>query len=115
MPGTEKATNQRTNEEYDKPVASIIFPKTGFTFKRPASQFEPDAYTHGGISLQEMIIPMVVMKVKQEEQGLVLLSPITGPKELVEVKKLSGECVCLRGRFRFRERAACRGRGNLCR
>ncbi len=71
-------------QEIHKRYESIIFPKTGYSFSRQGSKYHPKVYGHGGISLQEMLIPMVVLKVKKKEEGLLFLTEITGPQEIVE-------------------------------
>lgn len=63
---------------------SVIFPRATYAFNRPGSNFSPDAYSHGGISLQENVIPMVVLRVKSQDEGPLSLRPISGPTELVE-------------------------------
>jgi len=52
--------------------------------RRPSIRKVPDAYSHGGISIQEMLVPMLAMRVKEPEEGLLVLSPITGTAELIE-------------------------------
>lgn len=42
-------------------VNYILFPRPGYTLKRPRSRHDPDRYTHGGLSLAECLVPMVVM------------------------------------------------------
>lgn len=63
---------------------TIVFPRVGYSFKRPDAPFRPDAFSHGGISLQEMLIPMVVLKVKAQDQGLLTMEPLQGPHEVLE-------------------------------
>jgi hypothetical protein len=63
---------------------AVVFPKVGYSFSRNGSPYKPDAYSHGGISIQELMIPMVVMKVKTREKGLLTLDPISGPNEALE-------------------------------
>lgn len=84
MPETGEAFDSATRQPWQKTFASIIFPKTGWALARPKARFNPDAYSHGGISLPENIIPMIAMRVKAPEEGLLLLDPITGPQHLVE-------------------------------
>jgi hypothetical protein len=67
-----------------KKYASIVFPKTGYALARPNAPFNPDAYGHGGISIQELIIPMAVLKVRSKDEGLLILDDIIGPSEVVE-------------------------------
>jgi len=56
----------------------------GYSFKRKGSPYNPDAYSHGGISLEEMMIPMIILKVRSQDQGLLSLGPLSGPMEVVE-------------------------------
>lgn len=46
----------------------ILFPRPGYTLKRPRSRHDPDRYTHGGLSLAECLVPMVVMGPKGEKR-----------------------------------------------
>ena len=72
----------------EKEFRSIVFPRPGYSFKRQGSPYNPDAYSHGGVSLQEMIIPMVVMRVKAGTDSLIIAGPITGPAEVLEGEEL---------------------------
>lgn len=83
-PSTEKTINRSSRTEINKTYASLIFPKSGYTLKRPGTHFNPDAFTHGGISLQELIIPMVVLRAKIVEDGIIALDAIVGPDEMLE-------------------------------
>ncbi len=92
----------RTGDVVDKEYQAIIFPKVGYSFSRNGSRYKPAAYGHGGISIQEMLIPMVVLQVKaREEEELLTLHPITGPKEVVEGEEVE---------FRMRLTRAARGK-----
>jgi hypothetical protein len=44
----------------------VLFPRPGITLKRPVGPFSPDRYTHGGLSMAECFIPMVVLGPKIE-------------------------------------------------
>lgn len=46
----------------------VLFPRPGLTLKRPQGKHNPDRYTHGGLSLAECMIPLIVLgpKVKFE-------------------------------------------------
>lgn len=83
-PSIEKTSSRSSRTEVEKTYASIIFPKCGYTFKRPNTHFNPDAFTHGGVSLQELIIPMVVLQAKTVEDGIITLGSINGRNEFVE-------------------------------
>ncbi len=63
---------------------ALVFPKVGNAFKRPGSPFRPDAFSHGGISIQEMLIPMIILKVKQPDLGLLNLGMVQGRQDLLE-------------------------------
>jgi len=84
MPEVEDAYDRSVNQRWQKKFAAIIFPKTGYALARPKAHFNPDAYSHGGISIQEMLVPMVAMRVKTPEEDLVMLGVITGKNELIE-------------------------------
>jgi hypothetical protein len=82
MPSTEKFGNLH------KHYASIIFPGVGYSLARPNTHFKPPAYTHGGISVQELLIPMIVLRVKDKEEGLINLSDIKGNFEILEGEEI---------------------------
>jgi hypothetical protein len=84
MPKTENAIDRKTKQNWQKEYATIIFPKTGYALSRPGAHFNPDAYTHGGISIQELMIPMVVARMVPREEEILMLDAIAGPLELVE-------------------------------
>lgn len=84
MPNSEEAYDRAMKQRWQKKFESIIFPKTGYALARPKANFNPDAYSHGGISVQEMLVPMLAMRVKTPEEGLLVLGPILGPAELIE-------------------------------
>ncbi|KUK98166.1 MAG: PglZ domain-containing protein [Anaerolineaceae bacterium 46_22] len=84
MPHSGEAVDRSTKQTWQKNFESIIFPKTGYALARPHANFNPDAYSHGGISIQEMLVPMLAMRVKTPEEGLVVLGSIAGPAELIE-------------------------------
>ncbi|MEI7557059.1 hypothetical protein [Candidatus Chlorohelix sp.] len=78
---------KKTGSYYPK-YEAVVFPKVGYSFSRNGFPYRPDAYSHGGISIQELMIPMVVMKVKTREKGLLTLDPISGPNEALEGEEL---------------------------
>ena len=89
LPAQEDAMNRATSKLIHKTYASVIFPKTGFAFKRPKANFNPDAYSHGGISIQELTIPMIVLRVKARDQGLLALEAIAGLSQAVEGQEVT--------------------------
>jgi len=84
MLDSEIVKDPKTKAPWQKKYASVIFPKTGFALARPNAHFNPDAYSHGGISVQELMIPMAVFKVREKDEGLLILDEIVGPAEVVE-------------------------------
>ena len=84
MPNSSDAFDKQSKRSWKKQFSSIIFPRTGFALARPKAKFNPDAYSHGGISIQEMLVPMLAMRVKTPEEGMLVLGAIIGPAELIE-------------------------------
>ena len=105
MPNQEVRTNNFSGMVTRKTFASIAFPKTGYAFSRSGSPFDPDAYSHGGISVQEMMIPMLVLRVKSKDETMELLcSLLDPPAEIVEGQE---------GAFHVRVRRAGNGDGEV--
>lgn len=88
MPKVESRTDRKTGKVIRKEYSAIVFPKIGYSFKRPNAHFNPDAYSHGGISIQEMMIPMVVLKVRSHDEGLLRIEEPVGPAEVVEGEEI---------------------------
>lgn len=88
MPKEESRTDRKTGKVVRKEYNAIVFPKVGYSFKRPGAHYNPDAYSHGGISIQEMMIPMVVLKVRSHDEGLLRIEDIVGPAEVVEGEEI---------------------------
>jgi len=79
-----KKNGQLISKEYQ----AVVFPRNGCSFSRPEYKYNPDAYSHGGISMQELFVPMVVLRVKAQDQGTVLMEKIDVPAEVVEGEEL---------------------------
>lgn len=79
---------RRDGTVISKEYKAVLFPKVGYSFSRPNSHYAPDAYGHGGISLQELIIPMVILQVKAKAEEILKFLPIAGPKEVVEGEEI---------------------------
>jgi hypothetical protein len=47
----------------------MIFPHPDYLFKRFKGRHSPDNYSHGGLSLAECMIPMVVLSNRRKDQG----------------------------------------------
>lgn len=75
---------KKGGDKKDMDFAEIVFPRTGFSFSRKGFPYKPDAYSHGGISIQELMIPMAVLQVKQKGGPGLNIDTITGPSQLVE-------------------------------
>jgi HPt (histidine-containing phosphotransfer) domain-containing protein len=68
--------------------AAVAFPRPGYSFKREVGYFEPPAFTHGGISMGELLIPMVALRVKPQEEALIEIEALQGPLEATELDEL---------------------------
>ena len=44
----------------------VLFPRPALTLKRPQGKHNPERYTHGGLSLAECMIPMIVLGPKKK-------------------------------------------------
>ncbi len=88
MPAKETVPDKGRGGTWEKTYATIIFPKVGFAFNRPGASFNPDAFSHGGVSLPEMLVPMVVLRVKPKDEGLLALGSIAGPEACVEGEEI---------------------------
>lgn len=84
LPAVQDAYDRKTSRNWQKTYSTIIFPKTGYALARPRSRFNPDAYSHGGISVQEMLVPMIAMRVRSTEEGLLIPGAISGPTDVIE-------------------------------
>ena len=60
---------------YD-PVQSVLFPRPGINFRRDSYKHSPDRYSHGGLSLAECMVPMVVMGRRRQDQGVLILEDV---------------------------------------
>jgi hypothetical protein len=89
MPKSE-TIKRKSGEVVQKEYRTIVFPRPGYTFSRQGSQYKPDAYSHGGISIQEMFIPMVVLRVKAQDEGIIALEKLELPAEVLEGEEI--EC-----------------------
>jgi hypothetical protein len=89
MPAHQGVSDKKGSGKWTKDFASIIFPRTGYSFSRPNAHFNPDAYSHGGISIQEMVIPMAVLRIREKDEGWIILEEISGPDEVVESQEVT--------------------------
>ncbi|MDT4896819.1 MAG: hypothetical protein QOH25_1896 [Acidobacteriota bacterium] len=84
LPKEETRTIKNTGNVFHKEYKAVLFPKVGYSFSRQGAPFRPDAYTHGGISIQELMIPMIALRVRARDEGMLTLDAIGGPQEVVE-------------------------------
>ena len=74
MPRTACCSRSATSASPTRPARAkwsfnhVLFPRPGLTLKRPQGRHGPERYTHGGLSLAECMIPIIVLgpKVKFE-------------------------------------------------
>jgi hypothetical protein len=88
VPREESRVTRGSGETFHKTYQAILFPRVGYSFSRQGSRYHPDAYTHGGISVQEFMIPMIALRVKAGHEGVLTLGSITGPAEVVEGEEI---------------------------
>jgi len=84
MPKERRTTDKRSGSVLVRRYGAYVFPRPGYAFSRPHGRFKPPAFSHGGISLQELIIPMVVLQVKQPDQEPVTAEFVQVPSALSE-------------------------------
>jgi hypothetical protein len=58
------------------PARYVLFPRPGYSFRRPDGRFDPDRYSHGGVSLAECLAPMVVLGPKGQAQGVLAIESV---------------------------------------
>lgn len=54
----------------------VLFPRSGYIFKRPKGPHDPDKYSHGGLSLAECMVPMAVLGPRQAAQRLLNIESV---------------------------------------
>lgn len=82
-----KKNGQIVTKEYQ----AVVFPRNGCSFSRPEYKYHPDAYSHGGISMQELFVPMAVLRVKLQDLGTISIEKIELPHEVVEGEALAAQ------------------------
>lgn len=70
--------------EGGEPVKFVLFPRPGIMFMRELYGKAPDKYSHGGISLAECMVPMVVMGPKRVDGGMLYLDKIIQVGSMLE-------------------------------
>ena len=77
----------------------LLFPRPGYTIKRPGGPHNPDRYSHGGLSLAECMVPMVVMGPRQTEQPLLVIESMRQVGVVNEGQALTLELVVVPGQI----------------
>lgn len=75
----------------NQPIKYVLFPRPGYSFRRPKWGHKPDPYTHGGISLAECFVPMVVMGPRQKVKPLLIIQSLRQVGAISEGEELSLE------------------------
>jgi hypothetical protein len=58
------------------PIQFVLFPRPKYLFYRSSGRNDPDRYSHGGLSMAECMVPMVVMGRRKAGQGLLVIDSI---------------------------------------
>lgn len=58
------------------PIQYVLFPRPGYTLRRHKGHRQPDRYTHGGLSLAECLVPMIVMGPRETFQPLLQIDQL---------------------------------------
>jgi hypothetical protein len=77
----------------------LLFPRAGYTIKRPGGPHKPDRYSHGGLSLAECMVPMVVLGPRQLEQPLLVIESMRQVGVVNEGQALTLELVIVPGQI----------------
>jgi hypothetical protein len=71
----------------------ILFPRPGYTLRRHKGHRPPDRYTHGGLSLAECLVPMVVMGPRQTFQPMLHIEQLNPGGAVTEAEPVTLEMV----------------------
>jgi hypothetical protein len=66
------------------PIQFVFFPRPGFMFMREKFGSPPDRFSHGGLSMAECMIPMVVMGPRAADTGVLMLDALTQTGSMTE-------------------------------
>jgi len=58
------------------PVQALLFPRPGLNFRREVYKHTPDRYSHGGLSLAECMVPMVVLGRRKQSHSVISLESV---------------------------------------
>lgn len=82
---------QESEAVRDAPIQYILFPRPGFTLRRQRGPHRPDRYTHGGLSLAECLVPMVVMGPRRGEEPALAIESVAQVGSVSEGEPLTLE------------------------
>lgn len=74
-----------------RPTRHVLFPRPGYSFRREEGRFDPDRYSHGGISMAECLTPMVVLGPKGEVQSALAIESVRQAGSVSEDEPLTLE------------------------
>lgn len=73
------------------PVQKVLFARPGYIFQRASYHATPDRFSHGGLSLAECMVPMVVMGPRKVDLGLLSLGEVRQVGSMLENEPLEME------------------------
>jgi len=82
-----------------QPIRYVLFPRPGFTLRRQKGHRAPDRYTHGGVSLAECLVPMVVMGPHRGAQPALYIERVQQVGSVSEGEELALEVTVAPGRL----------------
>lgn len=88
LPEKVEKTERHSKAKMVKKYGSIAFPKPGYAFGRERERFDPPAFSHGGVSMQEMFVPMVVLQIKEASKDLIELQFSSVVTEVIEGEEI---------------------------
>lgn len=65
-----------SSERHTPDFKYIIFPRPTFVFQRATGGHNPDRYSHGGLTMAECLIPMVVIGAKEKKQPIFVIESV---------------------------------------
>ncbi len=71
----------------------ILFPRPGYTLRRHKGHRQPDKYTHGGLSLAECLVPMVVLGPRETSRPLLQIEQLNPGGSVTEDEPVTLEIV----------------------
>ncbi len=75
------------------PIHYVLFPRPGYTLRRQKGHRKPDRYSHGGLSLAECLVPMIVMGPRETFQPLLQIEGLLPGGAVTEGEEVALEIV----------------------